>query len=124
MAIAISSKWFLLLMEAVEALGGSPEKAIALVTDNALELRNPRFRVPLNDLADVFDWAESELNIENIGLEISYRSRVSNLTRHGSFLSDCSSILAAAEFNNRYARLAEAIGAPTLERRGDKIFVV
>lgn len=105
-------------------MGMPSEKAISLVTTNAFQLRNPKFRVPLDSLEEVLIQAKSELNIENIGLEFSYKTRSYNLSQTGSFLALCETISKAAELYIQYAKLGESIGTPTLERRGAKTFIV
>jgi AraC-like DNA-binding protein len=105
-------------------MGMARDRAIAPITSNALELQNPKFRIPLDGLEQVLIAAKTELNIENIGLELSYKSRVCSLAQNGGYLSMCESISAAADFYNQYALISETVGRPQLVRRGDGIFIV
>lgn len=120
---SISSQYFSSMLTIFEKMGMDSD-ALAKTLDVDLEdLKNPKFRIEVETLAEAFDIAERELDEPNIGLEACYRFRIATFTETGSILAHCSSLAQAAEMNARYARLVETVGVSSLARRDDGVFL-
>ena len=120
---SVSSQYFSSLVETWEKMGIPRVESTAAINANLQELKNPKFRIPLDRLEKILSIVSDRLNIPNIGLETAYQFRLMSIGQTGSILAYCNSLADAALFNSKFASLAETIGHSGLARREEGTFV-
>ncbi len=105
-------------------MGLSREQSVEAGRLDMFELYNPKSRIPLQSLTNIFDMAAGVLDTPNIGLQVGYRFRVHTFTETGSILALCGTLAEAAQINAMYQPLAETMGVQTFERGEDGAFIV
>jgi AraC-like DNA-binding protein len=120
---SISSLHFLNVVKTFERMGFDNHKASQPILENMQDFKNPRYRVPLDRIAEVLDIVGDQLALENIGLETAFKLRVTTMGDAGSVLANCKSLAEAGKFHVKYAVLSEAVALPEFQRREDGIFV-
>ncbi|NNC38068.1 MAG: helix-turn-helix domain-containing protein [Hyphomonadaceae bacterium] len=104
-------------------MGLPPDESVKSVGTSVQDLKNPKFRLPYDQLEHILEHAEKKLNLSNIGLETAFQFRLMSVGQTGSVLSYCNSLADAAVFNTQISSLIETIGVPSFERRPDGTFI-
>ena len=112
----ISSTYLLSLLRILEGMGLERDDLVEVGRLDSAVLYNPKSRIPLKALRDIFDWSVVALDMPNVGLEVGYRFRVHTFTETGSILALCGTLAEAAQINAMYQPLAETMGVQTFER--------
>ena len=105
-------------LEGLEAAGFPRARALKGLGLDDAQLDDPRFRLPVSELARLFGKASSELDNPHLGLEVGANFRVSSFAKSGRMYAFCDTLRDVVRMNGRYQRLAIDAGEISLLEDG------
>lgn len=120
----LSTQYFNSILSILETMQFDARGAVAQMGVDNATLENPKHRIEINLLEEIFNLASSALSEPNIGLEVGYRFRVATFTETGSILAHCKTLAEASRMNVKYQHLVESLGQSEYVRRDDGAFLM
>ena len=110
-------------LETLEKFGFDRTRAMDVLGIESDVLDDPRFRLPLNDLARLYQTASRRLQRPALGLEIGADFRVATFAKSGRMYAFCRNIREVVAMNSRYQRIAIDAGRTSMVEEKGRTFL-
>jgi len=119
MKMTLSIRFMLEQISRLESLGLSREACLRVAKLTSADCQNVSFRVSIDHLVDVFNYAEKTLKNPNIGLAAGFKFRVSNYAQTGNIYGYCRNMPQVIMTNAKYQQIAIDAGSISYDQELD-----